>query len=470
MSRTWASPSLRGALIVRLVSAMLVIGLVTVTAAYVLGKRYANLAYDRALSDDVMTLAGQLELRDGKVQVNLPPLARNWLLANEGERVLYRVVDLRDGSLLDGNGDLGERPRESRTGALQFRDVSIDGAPMRVAWVSGDLPQTEVPVLVEVAETLGRRERVSRQILVGSLLLFALSVVAVVAVVWQGTGSALAPLRELTAEAGLRTATALQPLEPAAAPVEVRGLIEAINQMMLRVATAMRSQSHFIANAAHQLRTPLAGLQLQAQLALDQPVQPSVRTHLLEIEAGARRATHLIEQLLTLAQAEGGGLRPLQEAVDLVDVAGRVIERHLPAAVQAGIDLGFEGDTDTGPTPAFVTGNAMLIGELLSNLVDNAIRHAAQARMVTVRVATDGDRRVLSVSDDGQGLPAAGRERLFERFSAADQGRGGAGLGLSIVKEIADLHRAVVSSRSAPGQGTDMSVSFPAAARPMSAG
>ncbi|WP_309626697.1 sensor histidine kinase [Methylibium sp.] len=456
----WSANSLRAALIGRLVPALAVIGIAGAAAAYALGERYANLAYDRSLSDDVVTLAGQLALREGKVRVDLPSQARKWLLANEGERVLYRVIDLRDGTVLDSIGNLGAWARDAEPGgAVQFRDVTVEGVSVRVGSLVTDVPQTEVPVLIEVGETLGRRQRVTRQVLLGSLLLFTLMIGAAVAVIWRGTQVALDPLKRLAEQAAKRSGANLQPLELALAPVEVRALIEAINLMMARLSRAMQSQSHFIANSAHQLRTPLAGLRLQAQLALDEAQTLPLRARLLEIEGSARRAAHLVEQLLTLAKAESGSLGMRQQPVDLIELVRQVIQRLLPAATLKDIDLGYEGQATT----AMVLGSEVLLGEMLSNLVDNAIRHASNASVVTISVAATPEGFTLKVADDGDGLPPSVMENPFARFNSIDTVAGGAGLGLAIVKEIAEQHLAVVSNQSAPHRGTEIAVSFRAA-------
>ncbi|HET7524437.1 MAG TPA: sensor histidine kinase N-terminal domain-containing protein, partial [Burkholderiaceae bacterium] len=295
-----ARDSLRTALIVRLVTAFALIGCVAAVVAYKVGARYANLAYDRSLSDDVMTLAGQLEVRNGQVHVNLPPAARTWLLANEGERVLYRVVDLRDGRLLDGNADLGPLPSERAPNTTKFRDALIDDAWFRVGTVVQVLDPGDVPVVVEVGETTGRRVRVAQQTLISSVLLFGLMIAVAVALVWTSIDTALKPLHAIEAEAANRSGANLTPLDAGHAPREVRGLILAINRMMTRVSESIEAQSRFIANAAHQLRTPIAALRLQAQLAQDEPATAESRARMVEIDRGAARAAHVIDQLLTL--------------------------------------------------------------------------------------------------------------------------------------------------------------------------
>lgn len=463
----WARDSLRGALIVRLVTAFAMIGVVAGGIAYQLGARYANLAYDRALSDDAVTLANQIKLHDSQVQVALPPEARIWLLANEGERVLYRVIDLRDGRVVDGNADLGPWPAiPTATAGAQWRDAIVEGTPFRVASIVRVLEPDDVSVLAEVAETLGRRERVAQQTLAGSLLLFGLMIVVAVMLVWTSIDSTLEPLGRLEAEAAKRSGRNLAALDPAGAPREVRGLILAINRMMQRVAESIESQRRFVANAAHQLRTPIAGLRLQAQLAHDEVGTAATHRRLDEIDRSAARAAHVIEQLLALSRSEAGSVPANFAAVDLTEVAAQAIQRFLPAAEAREVDLGYAGPSE----PVWVFGNRTLLSELVGNLVDNALRYGRRGGVVTVRVACRPPATVaLDVIDDGPGLGALAPAAMFERFQRGDTAPGsGVGLGLAIVKEIAERHGAQVSCESPPAGGVRVGVVF-AQAQPLAA-
>jgi two-component system sensor histidine kinase TctE len=454
----WVRDSLRGALIARLLTAFALIGVVTCSIAYKFGERYANLAYDRSLSDDVATLASQIQLRNREVQVNLPPAARIWLLANEGERVLYRVVDLRDGRLIEGNADLGPLPSNRQAqGSALFRDALIDGTRFRIGSIIQVLDPDDVNVLVEVGETLGRRQLVARQALAGSLLLFGLMIVVAVVLVWTSIDRTLKPLSQLEAEAATRSGSNLMPLDPVIAPREVRGLIQAINRMMKRVSDSIESQSRFVANAAHQLRTPIAGLRLQAQLAQDEIGTAETRSRLNEIDRSAARAAHVIEQLLTLSKSEAGSIPANFGAVDLTEVAAQVIQRHLPTAVEKDVDLGYSGL----PGPMLVFGNETLLAELISNLVDNALRYGRRRGVVTVRIAHNDSAVVLEVIDDGPGIGALSLDTVFNRFQRGDVvADSGAGLGLAIVKEIAERHSATVSCDAPPTGGFRVVVAF----------
>jgi two-component system sensor histidine kinase TctE len=283
-------------------------------------------------------------------------------------------------------------------------------------------------------------------------------VAAAVALVWRGVSSELAPLRAVEAAAASRSGTNLDPLDPSHAPREVRGLIKAINRMMARLGKAIEAQRRFAANAAHQLRTPLAGVRLRAQMALRQPASEAIRASLLEIEASAMRAGHVLEQLLTLSQAETRLHPGERECTDLADVALHTIERYLPEAIRREIDLGYEG-IDRG---ADVFGTKVLLSELLGNLIDNSIRYGRAGGRITVRTERAADAIVLSVADDGPGFSARERKRAFERFQRANASAdSGAGLGLAIVREIAERYTATLSLETDEGQGSRISVAFP---------
>jgi len=267
----------------------------------------------------------------------------------------------------------------------------------------------------------------------------------------------LAPLAALQSEAELRSSSNLMPLDPSAVPQEVRGFIESINQMMTRLSHSIESQRHFVANAAHQLRTPVAGVRLQAQIALKNLYSGNVLSNLHDIEESAARMAHIIEQLLVLSKAEADELIADAEHVDITAVARHVIERYLPMALGRSTDLGYEGAAEG----AIVMGNEVLLSELLANLVDNSIRYGRRGGQVTVITEVTQRHVLLSVSDDGPGFAHADQERLFQRFDRSDSSAsGGAGLGLSIVREIANRSHAKVALKSNEGKGSRVVITF----------
>jgi two-component system sensor histidine kinase TctE len=461
--------SLRGTLTRRLIWPLAVTVLLALLGVYALGSRYINLAYDRALFDDVATIAAQVEQSDGRIRFGLPRSALELLLAAESDQVLYRVIDLNAGALVDGNGDLqawDERPLVD--GQPYFRDVRVAGERYRVAYTRRTLEPGDRAALVEVGETLGKRNRAQREIMAGAAGLMLLLVGGFVLVLRQGLFAALAPLARLELEAARRSGDNLAPLDPMLAPREARGLIEAINRMMGRVSHAIESQRRFVSNASHQLRTPLAGLRLQAQIALKSDAPAPVIACLREIETSAARASHLIDQLLVLSAAEAEDFASLLGPVDLARLAQATIERHMGQALRCAAVLDYDGPAD-GPV---VRGNAVLLAEAVSNLVDNALRYNQPGGRATVMVTRQGDHACIGVDDDGPGLPGDGTGEgigegtgLFTRFHRGDSARSagaGAGLGLAIVKEIAERHGGQLDWRSQAGRGTRILIRMPA--------
>lgn len=457
-----AVPSLKAALTRRLLIGLAFISVLGAVLAYVGGTLLADRAYDRSLFDDARVLANQIRWVQGNAHIALSPDALIWLLADEGDDVIYRVTDLSNHRVLTGNGDLGDLPDlRINDEEAYFRSVAIGSTQLRVAYLKHRVGR-DATALVEIAETTRKRSAVARTILVGTASMMTLFILVAVALVWSGVGTALASLKELEADAARRSIGDMQPLDPKSAPAEVRGLIDAINHMVARVSHAIDVQRHFLANAAHQLKTPIAGLQLQAQLALKAEPSGPARDSMHEVERSAARTAHLIEQLLTLARAEADDDSLQATEVDLAAIAHDVIERHLTDAIVRGIDLGFESTGQAG----VIIADQVLIGELIANLVDNALRHGRQGGRVTVTLDADGTDVTLTVSDDGVGLPQPEREHVFQRFWRSDaatrnDAEAGAGLGLAIVKEIAERHGGRVSIASRPEfDGTCVTVRF----------
>ena len=452
--------SLKHELTRRLVLVLVVVGAFGAMAVYLLGSRYANAAYDRALVDDVYVLSGQVRVDSGNLDVNLPPDALIWMLADEGDEVLYRVTDLSTRRVIAANGDLGAVPETGLTPEkAYFRSVTLGKRAMRIGYLLRRVQPGDIPVLVEIGETTNKRVAMTQGILAGIVPLMITIILVAVALVWRGVGNSLAPLKDLEAAAARRSIGNLVPLDPERAPAEVRGLIEAINHMIVRVSGSIDSQRRFIANAAHQLKTPIAGLRLQAQIALKAESLAAAQASMVEVERSAARASRLIEQLLTLSRAEAPESATSAEPVDLAKVARDVIELRLPEAIAKRIDLGFEGQASA----SVVMANEVLVGELVGNLVDNSVRYASTNGRVTLIVASRDETVTISVIDDGPGLPAPGTEWLFRRFHRPDSSvHGGAGLGLAIVREIADRYGATISVASRPEiDGTRIDVCFP---------
>ena len=455
-----AARSLKVALTVRLVVGLTILGVVGAAAAYVISTGFANRAFDRSLFDDVKVLADQVRWVEGSTRISLSPDALIWLLADEGDDVIFRVTDLSAHRELTSNGDLGELPDAPvRYNEPYFRSVVVGAEELRVAYVVRHVGPAQATALIEIGETTRKRKVIGRSILLGTVSIMSTFILVAIALVWSGIRMALQPLQQLEADAAERSIRDMRPLDVGNAPAEVRGLIEAFNRMMSRVERAIDAQRRFLANAAHQLKTPMAGLRLQAQLALTAESIEAAHKNMHSVEHRAAHSSHLIDQLLSLAQAEAGETGMPSTRCDLVEIAHDVIERMLPDARMRNVDLGYEslgGDK-------VLQANPVLIGELMTNLVDNALRYGHQGGHVTLRLARVDDAIVLTIVDDGAGFPEATRELVFRRFWRSDSSQSdGAGLGLAIVKEIAERYRAGVTIVSRPAfDGTRIEINFP---------
>lgn len=460
------SPSLRGTLLIWVLVPLSLLFAADALFSYSLAFRFADLAYDRALASEVLALAGRVHLEGGRLRVDLPEAALQLIEADVHDQIYFRVSDDR-GDLVFGHRELASPPADPRPGGRPLLyDTRLFGEPLRVAAVSVSLPglgTSSRGATVAVGETLVKRRLLAREILIGMLLPQVLLLGLAAILVWLGVGRGLRPLEALADAIRRRSHRDLSPLDETLAPREVRPMVGAINGLLQRLSAALAAQRRFVADAAHQLRTPLAGLKTQTELALRERDPQALAQSLAHIHSATEGGAHLVNQLLALARAEPGADRQDRfQRVDVRALARETTADWVAAALKKSIDLGFEGD----PGGQAVTADAMLLRELLSNLIDNAIRYTPAGGRVTVRVARAGADVVLAVEDDGPGIPEAERERVFERFHRVlGTGQEGCGLGLAIVREIAERHGAVVTLASgAEGRGTLVTVRFAAVA------
>jgi two-component system sensor histidine kinase TctE len=332
---------------------------------------------------------------------------------------------------------------------------------VRVARLVSALPDAKPAqaVTVEIAETLNKRHDLAWLILV-SVILPQLVLIAIAGLlVWFGVAHGLAPLNRLREAVSARSHLDLSPIAAEGAPAEVHPLLNAINDLLARLNEVLTFQSRFIADAAHQLRTPVAGLKTHIEVALRENDLAQTKHALAHLYTGVERLSRLVSQLLSLARNEPNTVRTLNFVpLDLNKLARETTMEWVPEAYQKNIDLGFEGSE----TPVPMNGDPTRLTELINNLLDNAIRYSRDRGRVTVRV-TRGERQRLSVSDDGPRIPEEERDRVFERFHRLlGSHASGSGLGLAIAQEIARLHDADISlGDDIDGVGNTFTVSFP---------
>lgn len=314
-------------------------------------------------------------------------------------------------------------------------------------------------LVIQVAQPLGVRDRLAFEAASQTLWPLLLLVPLLALLVWRVVGRGLAPLGRLARAVEARTPSALDPFPGEGVPEEVAPLVGSLNGLLARLRAALAAQRDFVADAAHELRTPLAALKLQCQLAERAGGEAERIAALAELGVGLDRATYVVRQLLTLAREEPGV--PLPEGVGpvgLAELVGGVLADHARIAEQRGIDLGAAA-LDEG---AAVRGDGAALRTLLANLVDNAIRYAPRGGRVDVSAGRSPGGAWLEVADDGPGIPPEERERVFDRFyrRAGSAGQG-TGLGLAIVKAIAARHGATVELGDRPGGGLTVTVRFP---------
>ena len=376
------------------------------------------------------------------------------------------------GEFLGGDRALSVPAEDDRApvGEVRFRDDELHGEPVRIAYLWAELPGIDPSgaPLVQVAETLGKRSRLATEIIKGVILPQFVILPVAVLLVWLALVRGIAPLNELQRRIRLRAADDLSPIDEREAPEEVAPLVRAINDLLARLDLSFASQKRFLADAAHQLKTPLAGLRMQAELAqreidLGEREPQALKRSLQQIALSSQRAAHMVNQLLAMARAEDRQRPDGRERVDLARLAPDTVRDFVPRALESHIDLGYEGPQGGSAT---VLGHALLLGELIRNLVDNALQYTPAGGSVTVRVIDDpfGQVVVLQVEDSGPGIPDAERELVFQPFyRVLGTNVDGSGLGLAIVREIAQRHGAALSLEQAQPTGALFTLRFRAA-------
>lgn len=427
----------------------------------------ADVAYDRSLLSSTRALAERVTVKDGKVVANVPYVALDSFETDTLGRIYYKVTGL-DGETVSGYGDLppvpANVPRSDLYPALvRFYHASYNGEPVRIAALLQPVYDDSMRgiALIQVGETLDARNALSRDILLNTLWRQALLVLAVAALVWFAVRLVLRPLMRLKNEVETRPLSDLSTIDQALVHKEVRPLVAAMNGTMARMQDLVASQRRFIADASHQLRTPLAVLKTQAALALRENDPAAMRAIVASIAGTTDSAIHLANRLLVLARIEHGGGGESVQPVPLAEVARQVgLELALPA-VQKGIDLALEAEIDADTT---VMGQALLLHELVSNLVDNAIRYTPAGGSVLLRVGRRGGKVALEVSDSGPGIPESEVDKVLMPFYRAqatlEANPGGTGLGLAIVRDIANLHGATLALGRANSGGLKIEVVF----------
>jgi two-component system sensor histidine kinase TctE len=454
LSRFGHRGSIRRRLLLFLIPSLLLLVVGASALTYFVALHVATSAYDRSLLDPALDMAANVKMDADGPRLALLKQAQEALLYDHEDTLVFQIR-APGGAVVAGDEDLN-LPPNLQPGERSFFDSRYRGAPVRVAAVRSDNG-----LYVQVAETLHKRNRLIWEILAAGLLPALLIATATFAVAWTGVARGLAPLASVRTQLLGRSPHDLRPLDEHTAPTEIAPAIEALNRLLGQLRESNEMQQRFLANAAHQLRTPLAGLQMHLELLLRSDLNAAVRDEISGMHVATVRAGHLANQLLALAKAEASADDSTCTAsIDLCAIADRAVHEWVQRAIARDIDLGFVLEH------AHVTGDATLLGELLDNLLDNALRYTPRGGAVTVRCGTELGQPYLSVDDTGPGIPEAAHGRVFERFYRIQGTPGdGAGLGLAIVNEVAQRHQATLQleSRDGSGGGTRIVIRFPAA-------
>ncbi|WP_101048585.1 sensor histidine kinase [Macromonas nakdongensis] len=408
----------------------------------------ASKPYDRALEFNLQALTQFIEVRDHLTQFNLTAQARDLLRADDTDLIFYQVRD-QQGTLVSGDPDFPTPDPELRgmPGEVYLRDDVVREEDVRVAytWVARGLNRDQL-VLMQVAETRGKRSKLATEIIKGVMVPQFIILPLAVLLVWLALVRGIRPLNDLEQRIRARKPDDLSPIDNEHVPQEVAPLVSSINDLLERLKSSLNNQKRFLADAAHQLKTPLAGLRMQAEMAQQAAAAEDVHRSLQQIAKSSVRATHTVNQLLALARAESTGRALPAVPVDLAVLVREAVEDSVPRALDQRIDLGYEGP-DEVPRSCLLPGNPTLLSELVRNLVDNAINYTPSGGVVTARVLVDpfSGVQVLQVEDNGPGVPDNERELVLEPFyRALGTNVDGSGLGLAIVQEIAQQHGATL--------------------------
>ncbi|MDM0106002.1 sensor histidine kinase N-terminal domain-containing protein [Variovorax sp. J22R24] len=472
-----AQRSLFGEILDWMLTPLLLLVPVSIGVTWLVAQGIANAPFDRALEANIQILARLVDVENGRIQFVLPQPAREILGGDDVDRVYYQLLD-GHGTLLSGEREIPFPGTDDppTPGVVYLSNGQIHGKAVRIAslWLAGTTPDAP-PTLLQVAETREKQSVLATEIIKGVLLpQFAILPLAVL-LIWLALVRGIKPLSVVEARIRERRPGDLSPLDESSVPLEVVPLVLSVNDLLNKLNDSIGTQKRFLADAAHQLKTPLAGLRMQADLAQREGANANeLKQSLKQIGRASVRATHTVNQLLSLARAEGSGanIGRGRQPCDLARLTIEVVREAVPRAIDKRIDLGYEGAEPGAPGVAF-EGNPTLLKELVRNLLDNAINYTPstpeRTGVITARVLADPFGRivVLQVEDNGPGIAESERELVFQPFyrvlgNEAD----GSGLGLPIVLEIARQHFATVRLEDAhPGQqppGTLVSLRFDA--------
>lgn len=465
--------SLFGEILDWMLAPLLILWPMSIGITYLVAKSIANDPFDQILDDRITALAQEVAAQAPTNRFQFPNEAWEVLTADGTDQLRIQIIGKQNQFLAGDEKTLPVPPRQpNQIGVVNFRDLVVNGEDFRAGYLWIELPVAGENrfMLIQIAETLGKRDRLANEIIKGVILPQFVILPLAVLLVWFGLARGIAPLNTLLDVIRSRKPDDLSALQTKDTPEELLPVISALNDQLERLSVTVETQKRFVADAAHQLKTPLAGLRMQVELLSDQ-TEPNERLRSLRrLKVGTERSTRLVNQLLALARTEAPSVLQTDQ-LDLTAVARSVTRDFVPEAMNKHIDLGVECPDH----PVYLQGQTLMLTEMVKNLVENALRYTPEGGTVTVRVDDSPQREaiVVEVEDDGPGIPPTERALVFDRFyRVLGTSEDGSGLGLAIVQEIAHQHEATVSIHDNPRAtqpdrpGTIMRVTFQPLARP----
>jgi two-component system sensor histidine kinase TctE len=430
--------SLKAEMLFRLIIPLILFVILDGILSYFVTLHYVDEAYDRWLLDSAESLIQEIKVREGKVSIDLPDVALEIFKWDEGDKTYFKITSSTN-EVLAGDQSVPE-PKKLKTDWSKpiFFNDKMYGESVRIVSMLITIDASSTKAYIHVAETLNKRRAMMIDTLLADVIPQIILILLTSIYLLTGLTKGLKPLHLLANKIAQRSSRDLSPIPEQLVFLEVRTLTNTINELLEAHTKAIANQQRFIANAAHQLRTPLAGLKLQAERALREKDIAAMKPALQQIQNSADRMSHLTTQLLVLAKSELINGTYELVPVNLHQLAKHVCMEWVPKALNKGMKLTFESLDDE----LYVQGDEVLLRELLINLIDNAINYSGINGNIIVKLNSN-PRPCLTVEDDGVGIPESETNKIFERFYRIPSSTGnGCGLGLAIVKEIADLHNA----------------------------
>lgn len=453
--------SLQRLFLIRLLVILVPFAVVVLWGAYFVTLHFANAAFDRSLARRAYALADQVEVVRGKVVFDLPQKAHSVLEFDPTDIFYFRIIGA-NGEPVAGTTNL-QTPaswRYPEEGQVKYFDTRIDEDRVRVAVYNLSLKGTRAhgDVMILAGETTAKRVGLANDVLLTVFLPMIVVVLLLIYAISLGVKMSLKPVHAIRQAIASRSASDLEPIEIQGLPTEIEPLLVEMNRLVMDLRSIHDSRQRFLADSAHQLRTPLASMRAQTEL-LGRSVQDAASREVLDgLLSSLDRQGRLVTQLLALSRVEDVLTNVKPDDVCLDDLARNIASEWVPRAIERGIDLGFEVPDE----PVYLTGNAHALSEALSNILDNALRYCRPGDQVTVRVYQEDGSACLAVLDTGPGVPDAALPRIFERFYRAPGVQApGCGLGLAIVREVVAGHGGEVIAANREQGGFEVRLCIP---------